>query len=195
MATTKRALKAKPPKRVDRRKTTSTRITPELRAQLEEAVVQSGQSLAQEIEIRIGWSFEEDEAFGGRQFRALFRLFGNAAVLIEGRTGKSCFEDWYTWVAVQAAWTQLGGTYYSAPKPKGWLKTLLEASKALSVLYSERPPEDADLDVREAYLDKSDKALQAFGAFHRLLEDDRVQEEFGREIAASLLPEKAKKGE
>ncbi len=83
MATRKKTPKAKPAKRVDRRKTTSTRITPETRAKLEATAAQSGRSLAQEIEFRLEQSFEEDEAFGGRQLRALFTLFGGAAVLIE----------------------------------------------------------------------------------------------------------------
>ncbi len=194
MPATKRASKAKSPKRVDRRKTSSTRFTPETRARLEEAAAQSGRSLAQEIELCLEQAFLKEDALGGRQFRALFGLLGNAAVLIEKKTGKSCFEDRNTWVAVQGAWTELGGTYIGPPKPKEWLKTLLEAAEASSFLHAERPPEDADLDVQEAYLNKTDKALQAYGAFHLLLEDDRVQEEFGREIAASLLPEKAKKG-
>ncbi len=57
MATTKRAPKAKPAKRADRRKTTSTRITPETRRQIEEAAAQSGRSIAQELEFRLELSF------------------------------------------------------------------------------------------------------------------------------------------
>ncbi len=60
MATTKRVPKAKPAKRVDRRKTTSTRITPETRARLEEAAKGSHRSLAQEIEMRLERSFTEE---------------------------------------------------------------------------------------------------------------------------------------
>jgi predicted DNA-binding protein len=41
------------------RKTTSTRITPEVRAQLDEAAASSGRSLAQEIEIRLERSLAE----------------------------------------------------------------------------------------------------------------------------------------
>ena len=186
--------RAKLPPGKGKRAPLNMRTTQEVRERLEKAAADSGRSLVQEVEVRLEQSFLEEDALGGMQFRALFRLLGNAAVLIERKTGKSCFEDWNTWVAVQGAWTELGGTYIGPPKPKEWLKTLLEAAKASSFLHSERPPEDADLDVREAYLDKTDKALQAYGAFNLLLEDDRVQEEFGRKIAASLLPEKAKKG-
>ena len=65
MATTKRAMKAKPAKRVDLRKTTSTRITPETRGKIEEAAAQSGRSLAQEIEFRL------EQSFRGTGFEAL----------------------------------------------------------------------------------------------------------------------------
>lgn len=42
---------------MDKRKTTSTRIAPELRARLDECVAQSGRSLSQEIESRLERSF------------------------------------------------------------------------------------------------------------------------------------------
>ena len=47
-------------RRVDRRKTTSTRITPETRARLEEAARDADRSLAQEIEMRLERSFTEE---------------------------------------------------------------------------------------------------------------------------------------
>ncbi len=192
MATRKKTPKAKPAKRGDRRKTTSTRITPETRAKLEATAAQSGRSLAQEIEFRLEQSFEGDEAFGGRQLRALFSLFGYAAVLIEQETGKSCFKDWNTWVAALGVWTHLGVTFGPLP-PKGWRKAFTEASKATPVAFSKPPPEDAELGVRMAYLKEISKASHALYAFHRYQEDDRVQEEFGREIAATLLPKKPEK--
>ncbi len=108
MGTTKRALKAKRPKRVDRRKTTSTRITPEARARLEEGATQSGRSLAQEIEARLNWSFAEekkqaeisDEAvrgfyasFGKLETFLVARLLANAIHTIEVVTGKNWMDD------------------------------------------------------------------------------------------------------
>ncbi len=108
MATTKRALKAKRPKRVDRRKTTSTRITPETRARLEEGAAQSGRSLAQEIEFRLERSFAEeksqaeisDEAvrgfyapFGKLETFLVARLLANAIHTIEAVTGKNWMDD------------------------------------------------------------------------------------------------------
>ena len=93
MATTKRALKAKRPKRVDRRKTTSTRMTPEIRARLEEAAAQSGRSLAQEIELRVDQSFLADEFLGGPGNATAAKLVGLILQDVEARTGKSWRED------------------------------------------------------------------------------------------------------
>ena len=58
MVATQKARKAS--KRVDRRKTTSTRITPETRLRLEEAAKDANRSLAQEIEMRLERSFAEE---------------------------------------------------------------------------------------------------------------------------------------
>ena len=118
MATTKRALKAKRPKRVDRRKTTSTRITPETRARLEEGVAQSGRSLAQEIEFRLEQSFAEEksqsfiatvaargvyDSFGRDDIFLVARLLANAIQMIEAVTGKIWMDDPETYKQTQVA--------------------------------------------------------------------------------------------
>ena len=118
------------------------RMKEPLRAKIEVAAKERGVSLNAETVARLEQTFQEEEALGGRQFRAMFSLFGNAAVLIEQQTGQSCFKDWNTWVAVQAAWKRLGVTFGPLPS-KAWLKALLEASKATPVAFSEPPPEDA----------------------------------------------------
>lgn len=192
--TSKKPKMGRPPLSPEKRKRPSMgfRPTAEMRRKLEDAAGASGLSLTQEIERRLERSLEEDEALGGRQFRAMFSLFGNAAVLIEQQTGKSCFKDWNTWAAVQEAWKSLGVIFRPLPS-KAWRKALLEASKATPVAFSKPPPEDAELGVRMAYLKEVSKASHALYAFHRYQEDDRVQEEFGREIAATLLPKKPEK--
>ncbi len=168
------------------------RPTPEVREKIEEAAKANGRSMSQEVEHRLEQSFEGDEALGGRQFRAMFGLFGNAAVLIEQQTGKSCFKDWNTWVAAQGVWKHLGVTFGPLPS-KGWRKAFTEASKATSITFSEPPPKDAEIGVQAAYLMEASKAIHALSAFHRYLEDDRVQEAFGEDIAAALLPKKPEK--
>ena len=116
MATTKRAPKADLAKRVDRRKTTSTRITPETRAQLEAASAHSGRSLAQEIEFRLEQSFKTEEqardiaaqtagaiygSFGSFPTFQAMRLLAEAISLTENRTGKSWETDPNTFEAVR----------------------------------------------------------------------------------------------
>jgi hypothetical protein len=58
------------------RKTTSTRITPEVRARLDEAAISSGRSLAQEIEIRLEQSLQKAKltVTGSRLDEAYFDL-------------------------------------------------------------------------------------------------------------------------
>ena len=107
MAATKRAPKAKPPKRVDRRKTTSTRITPETRAQLEEAAAQSGRSLAQEMEFRLEQSFRRDdedlEAWGRRGAKSAWRACAGLANTLAARGEQDWLTDPETFQHVQRA--------------------------------------------------------------------------------------------
>jgi hypothetical protein len=60
----------------------STRITPELRAHLEDAVKRSGLTLSREIEHRLRRTFHEDEkiaeGFGSRRNRALMKMVAMA---------------------------------------------------------------------------------------------------------------------
>ncbi len=115
MATTKRAPKAKPAKRVAQRKTVSTRITPETRAQLEAAAAHSGRSLAQEFEFRLEQSFKTEEqardiaaqtavaiyaSFGSFSTFQAMRLLAEAISLTENRTGKRWETDLNTFEAV-----------------------------------------------------------------------------------------------
>ena len=107
MATTKRALKAKGPKRVDRRKTTSTRITPEARARLEQVAAQSGRSLAQEIEFRLERSFTIDEGFGDADTYQFCRMMAQMADMMTMTNGKRWKDDpgWFLYVV--GAWTEM----------------------------------------------------------------------------------------
>ncbi len=101
MATRKKAPNAKPPKRVDRRKTMSTRLTPETRAKLEAATTKSRRSLAQEIEFRLEQSFAEEksqaeifgETFGKLETFLVARLLAHAIHTIETVTGKNWMDD------------------------------------------------------------------------------------------------------
>ena len=64
------------------------RPTPALRVSLEDAAQQHGRSVSKEIESRLERSVQSDEALGGPELYALFRLLGAAANLVEARTGK-----------------------------------------------------------------------------------------------------------
>ena len=210
MAARKKAPKAKPAKRADRRKTTSTRITPETRAKLEAAAAQSGRSLAQEIEFRLEQSFEGDEALGGRQLRALFGLLGNAANLIEQQTGKPYFEDWRTYVAVRAAWQHLivgfGPSWptkhaaaveqaMAVPLPKFPMPPTPPGPPGFSLgTHHQYEQQLKDYDVAVAIYKKESAVYEKAGeALRRINETMQAQMALGKDVAVSLLPERPKK--
>ncbi len=204
--------KAKPAKRVDRRKTTSTRIKAEVRELLEEAAAQSGRSIAQEMELRLELSLAEDEAFGGSQFRALFGLLGKAANVIEQQTGKSYFGDWDTAVAVRAAWRRLIAGFgpglpdeyiaafeqaLAAPIPKFpiFLAPIPPGLPGLSMgaqnQYEQQCKDyDAAVVVYEEESAVWDKECEAS---RRNNETTLAQMALGKDVALSLLPKRAKK--
>ena len=127
MATRKKAPNAKPPKRVDRRKTMSTRLRPETRVKLESAVAQSGRSLAQEIEFRLEQSFITPDArlqgFGSEDQLKLLRALSLAVDLVEMTTGKDIFTDAETAEAGYRAMAGILDGAFSA-RPGGPLDTV-----------------------------------------------------------------------
>ena len=86
----------KPSKRLDRRKTTSTRIKPEVRSQLERRLAVSPIPGA-EIELRLEQSFVEYDArlrgFGSEERLPLLRALGLAVEMVEMTTGKNISTD------------------------------------------------------------------------------------------------------
>jgi hypothetical protein len=203
--------KAKLPKGKGKRMPLNMRTTPETRKRLERAAADSGRSLVQEVEARLEQSVMEDDALGGRQLRALFGMLGNAAVLIEEQTGEPYFEDWRTWVAVQAAWRRLIAAF--GPKwPEENVSALEEAIATPVPKFPMPPPplkpmgqgsleesiehEKARKDYEAALLifEKENAEFKRAGeAFQRIIEDEQAQMALGKNVAASLLPEKPKK--
>ena len=89
----------RPPKGPYRGKSTvfSTRITPELRSQLEQAAFASQRSLSQEVEHRLFRSFLDEAAhtneLGGPHNYAFMRLLGAAVAALEAARGIRWFQD------------------------------------------------------------------------------------------------------
>ena len=167
------------------------RPTPGLREKLESAARANSRSMSQEVEERLGQSFKEDENLGSMGLRALLLLFRSAAALVEQRTGKSCFDDWNTWLAVQGAWKHIGADFGPLP-PKKWREAKKEANKALTGVLLEPYPEDAEIGAQAAHLIEAVKGLQAVRAFHSHERDDRTQEAIGEEVVSLLYAEEAK---
>ena len=208
MATTKRAPKAKPAKRVDRRKTTSTRITPETRGQIEEAAAQSGRSLAQEIEFRLEWTLQQEADSGGRQLHGLMRLLTGAAEIIQERTGKSASDDWETGIAAGSAWKRL--IHYWLPRPPAELIAEIERLSDNIPDAPERPemPARGGLLVSRASEEKWEayrEELQNFekdqdtfsiaydkhkAAYRKILDEFKKAIGIGEEAALKLLSDK-----
>lgn len=179
--------KAKLPPGEGKRVPLNMRTTREVRTKLELVAADSGRSLVQEVEHRLEQSFKEDESVGGMRLRALLLLFGTAARLVEHETGKSLFEDWNTWVAVQAAWRRLGVQFGTQPSKK-YRKALEEKSNSyVDALSLGSYPKDAASDVRAAWLRKLLKVSKGTTGWYGYEENDRLQKAIGEEIVASLL--------
>ena len=186
------------------------RPTPGVRAKLEEAATANGRSMAQEVQTRLELSLAEDEAFGGSQFRALFGLLGKAANVIEQQTGESYFEDWYTGVAVKAAWKRLISSFgpkippkhiaaferaLAAPDPKFPMPPIAPSLPGLSQAAQDQYEQQRkDHDAAVVVYEEESAAWKKEGeALRRINETTLAQETLGKDVAVSLLPERPKK--
>ena len=92
----------------DRRGPLTTRLTDETRAALEAASQASGRSLGQEAEYRLAASFAEDkerqDAFGGPELDALFKMMAGVAEILQRQMGRPWFSDWATHRATRSGW-------------------------------------------------------------------------------------------
>lgn len=84
----------------------STRVTPELRAKLDEESRRTGRSISQIVERRLRESFDRprrtEAAWGPDHIRALAYCVAQIAVHIEAGTGKRWHEDQFTNEALQS---------------------------------------------------------------------------------------------
>ncbi len=101
---------------VAKRSAISLRVTPSLREKADNAALEAGRSLSQEIELRLEQSFARDDLAGGPAQASLLRLIAASASglgktirqfdllvqAIEARTGKSWLDDPETFFAVRA---------------------------------------------------------------------------------------------
>jgi len=86
----------------------SVRTTKETRKRLEDAARQSGRSIAQEAELRLEQSFNNEAGLGGREMVGLFRMMAGAAAIVEERQNRGSWStDWETFVAVREVWRNI----------------------------------------------------------------------------------------
>ena len=188
------------------------RTTRELREKLEKNAANSGRSLAQEVEYRLEQSFRDEEALGGRQLHALFGLLGNAAALIEEQTGKSCFEHFSIWLAVQGAWQHLivgfgpklpdmhvAARNEAAAVARPKMPETLPAPPGPLVALDVKTPGEFEEKINERerawkrFARESAKYFKAGEMLRRVLEVEEAQMEWGKDFTASLLPKKPEK--
>ncbi len=182
-----------------RRNNVTFRMRDSVKKRLQESAANAGRSLSEENEYHLERALLEEETFGGRQFHALFGLLGNAAVLIEQQTGKAYFEDYYTYVAVRAAWQRLIDDF--GPSPPAENIVALEQAAAppvpkLPMLPTPPAPPQQLKDYDAAmviYKKESAEYKKAGEALRRIVEDVQAQMALGKDVAVSLLPERPKK--
>ncbi len=129
------ALKPGSPKR----SSFNTRLSAEIKQQLETEAQIAGRSLSEEIEFRLERSLQQEADSGGRQLYGLLRLLVGAAEIIQTRNGKSASDDWNTGLAVRHAWKRLIHDWLPRP-PAEWIAEAEWLSDAMSDA-PERPKE------------------------------------------------------
>ena len=157
------------------------RPTPGLRASLEDAARRQGRSVSKEIESRLERSVQSDEAMGGAELYALFRLLGAAANLVEAKMGKEWSADIETYFAVKEAWRPI--IEFAGPPMTLQFMNKLESAER-------RPPPPRD--------EKDEKASRRERKAHeREVKEvkDRLEEitRLGLAVAAGLLRTEWKK--
>jgi hypothetical protein len=101
--------RSEPHRGFGRRFAIGLRVTQERRKQLEAIAQQTGRSISQEIELRLERSFWDDEAMGGPEMHAAFRMMAATAVLAQSRiSGPQSSKGWLNnrqlYQAVRHAW-------------------------------------------------------------------------------------------
>ncbi|MFY9292612.1 MAG: hypothetical protein WAP03_18255 [Methylorubrum rhodinum] len=132
----------------------STRITPDLRAQLEAEVKKSGKTLSREIEHRLRRSFIEDEkiseAFGSRQVYALMKMIS------------MIIQTWHNPLQFEKDWRS---------DPLSYDQMCKKISYALKAMRPEGPVAPlSDLEKATLELDASQKPLILIDALQRASE-------------------------
>jgi len=92
----------RPPKpEAERRQQIGVRTSPELKEDLERAAATNGRSLAQEAELRLVQSFQEEGRLGGAATYTFLQSLVGEIARVERHTGKSWLEDVATYSAVR----------------------------------------------------------------------------------------------
>ncbi|MCH8112490.1 MAG: hypothetical protein IH905_11145 [Proteobacteria bacterium] len=160
-----------------------------LRAQIAAAARRRGISLNAEAVDRLERSIQNEEAMGGPEPYALFRMLGAAAEFVETKTGKAWSEDWETFLAVRAAWHPLINAARPSP-PKLWkdaFEELEREEKALQREERELPKQPTMPTMKvlpgQGYFSKrSDAQLREYE--NALADYDKQVREFNRERSA-----------
>ena len=166
MARPKSPPKPSPSSQRDRRKTTSTRITPETRARLEEGAAQSGRSLAQEIEFRLERGFMADEGryseFRDEETYRFCQLMALTADAITASWGKKWKDDTSWFWFVVGAWEQI--VMLRSGKPVDWAGSESDPARAGIERFAEMIGAPTDKSRRD---EMRDLGVQALGAILR----------------------------
>lgn len=84
----------------EKRQQIGVRVSPELKARLEDASDRNGRSVAQEAELRLLQSFDQEGRLGDAETQRLLLALADEIALIEKATGKHWHRDLKTWAAV-----------------------------------------------------------------------------------------------
>ncbi len=188
------------------------RMKEPLRAKLEAAAEAKGKSLNAEMVHRLERSFLNDDAgdreFGGRELRALFRMMGAAAQIIEERTGRACSADYETAKAARSAWAKIASNFAPRTAPDYFVSFDLPPIGTESPPAPEMPKYPRGRGLRSPppspeALKKFERDMAAYekqfakwkkGSNERIekyetyFQHQKSLEELGREVATGLFP-------
>lgn len=193
MATRTRLNAARNP---DKKAAFSVRIAKSMRKALEAEAEKAGRSLAQEIELRLKETLDQDAGrrafYGGPELDNLFSFMAHVASHVQARTGQLMFRDWATWRATVRGWQRL--LDLRQPKASGPIVGLSAALAALDPGEAPKPPQrpasEADLDVWEGAIEewqaKSERFAEALKSAQSYVDDLERYATEAAEVAVTL---------
>lgn len=150
------------------------RLRESLRSRLERAAKASAHPLNSEIVARLEQSFRAEEALGGRDLAALFRMMAAAADFVQARTRQDWHAHYETFRAVERAWDRLWEQFKAMYCPPASPESMAIMSRMPELRLDFPPPPHRPRprpeDLKEETYDLAHRSIQAPPIFQNIHE-------------------------